>query len=177
MFGFSNAGKTTILYQLKLNRAVVTTHTYMFNMETIQIAPSGKEFIIWDYSGSSVNVRNWYYWLEDGDGLIFVIDSVERERFAEARNALLDMCRGDDNTPSGIVLLLCNKQDLPGAASVEEIKDMLRLDDFWWRGRRWHIRGVSGVTGEGIWEGLEWMETQLQGPAIPCSHSAAAGNR
>lgn len=167
MFGLVNAGKTTILYQLVLNRAIITHHTYTFNKETIQLPSSGRKFTIYDYTGSSINMRNWHRWLQDGDPLIFVIDSAEREWFVEAKDALWNLCMGDDNAVFGIVLVLCNKQDLPGAASVEEIKDLLGLDGFCRWGRRWHIRGVSGLTGEGIREGLEWLETQLQGPAIP----------
>lgn len=71
------------------------------------------------------------------------------------------------DTLFGIVLVLCNKQDLPGAASVKEIRDALDLDKLWKGGIRWHIRGATGLTGEGIWEELEWLETQLQGPALP----------
>ena len=37
MLGLSNTGKTTILYQLKLNEAITTFHTYTYNKETIQL--------------------------------------------------------------------------------------------------------------------------------------------
>lgn len=166
MLGLSNAGKTTILYQLKLNQAITTIHTYSFNKETIQLQ-SGSQFTIWDYSGSRGNMRFWYRLLQEREPVIFVVDSTERSCFEEARDELNYAMTEDYQTFFGIVLVLCTKQDLPGAASVKEIRDVLELDRVWKFGRRWHICGVSGLTGEGIWEGLEWLETQLQGPALP----------
>ncbi|KAF9542995.1 hypothetical protein EC957_001354 [Mortierella hygrophila] len=166
MLGLSNAGKTTILYQLKLNKAITTIHTNGFNKETIQLQ-SGSQFTIWDYSGSLGNMGFWSRLLEERVPVIFVVDSVERSWFREARDALRNAMMEDYQALFGIVLVLCSKQDLPGAASVEEIRDVLDFDGFWKYGMRWHIRGVSGVTGEGLWEGLEWLETQLQGPALP----------
>ncbi|KAF9131774.1 hypothetical protein BGX30_012949 [Mortierella sp. GBA39] len=130
MLGLSNAGKTTILYQLKLNEAITTIHTNGFNKETIQLQ-SGSQFTIWDYSGSSGNMRIWYRLLEEREPVIFVVDSVERSWFKEARDALRNAMTEDCQTLFGIVLVLCSKQDLPGAASVEEIRDVLDLDRFW----------------------------------------------
>ncbi|KAG9065033.1 hypothetical protein KI688_002353 [Linnemannia hyalina] len=166
MLGLPNAGKTTILYQLKLNEAITTIHTNSFNNETIQLQ-SGSQFTIWDYSGSPGNMGFWYRLLEEREPVIFVVDSVERLWFREARDALRNAMTEGYQPLFGIVLVLCSKQDMPDAASVEEIRDVLELDRFWKYGMRWHIRGVSGVTGEGLLEGLEWLETQLQGPALP----------
>ncbi|KAG0281925.1 hypothetical protein BGZ95_006433 [Linnemannia exigua] len=169
MLGLSGAGKTTILYRLLHNKAVLTDRTYGFNKETIQLSPLRKKFTIWDYSGSSGDIRFWHHLMdEENSPVIFVVDSTERD-LDEVKHSLLVTYRSlyKVSTRYGILLVLCNKQDHPDAMSIEDIKDGLGLDELWQWGRRWHIRGVSAMTGDGLWEGLEWLETQLTGPALP----------
>ncbi len=50
MLGLDSAGKTTILYKLKLNETVTTTPTNGFNVETV--SPSENcTFTVWDVGG------------------------------------------------------------------------------------------------------------------------------
>ncbi|KAK3835736.1 MAG: ADP-ribosylation factor 1-like protein [Linnemannia gamsii] len=170
MLGLSGTGKTTILYRLLHNRAVLTDRTYGFNKETIQLSPSCKKLTICDYSGASGDIRFWHHLLNDERvPVIFVVDSTERGDLDEVKHALLVTYRSllRESTRYGVLLVLCNKQDLPDAMSIEYIKDRLGLDEIWQWGRRWHICGVSAMTGDGLQEGLEWLETQLTGPALP----------
>jgi ADP-ribosylation factor protein 6 len=47
--GLDAAGKTTILYKLKLNQEISTSPTMGFNIETVQYKNMG--FNIWDLGG------------------------------------------------------------------------------------------------------------------------------
>jgi GTPase SAR1 family protein len=47
--GLDNAGKTSILYRLKLGQIVQTSSTVGFNSETILY--KGKGFVVWDIGG------------------------------------------------------------------------------------------------------------------------------
>lgn len=61
------------------------------------------------------------------DGLIFVIDSSNRERINEAK-AALDLVMSDQRIQKTNVLVLANKQDMKDIMTAEEIRDMLELD-------------------------------------------------
>jgi signal recognition particle receptor subunit beta len=70
-------------------------------------------------------------------GLIFVVDSADRNRLEEARS-LVNVLH-NDWAPKGLPLLIyANKQDLPDALSVPELVDQLGLKDL--HGRPWHIK-------------------------------------
>ena len=49
-------------------------------------------------------------------------------------------------------LVFADKQDLPNALSVDEVKDRLALNEI--DDRDWKILGSGAVTGMGLWEGL-----------------------
>ncbi|KAF9906086.1 hypothetical protein EC991_000953 [Linnemannia zychae] len=170
MLGLSGAGKTSILNRLAHNKIVLPTYTDGFNKETIQLSPSHKRLTIWDQSGASGNVRFWNQLLdEDRVPVIFVIDSTKPRGLDEVKRALSLTYRFNlkESTRFGVLLVICNKQDLHNAMLVEEIRDRLGLNEIWQWGRRWHICGVSAMTGEGLWEGIEWLETQLTRAALP----------
>ena len=49
MIGLDAAGKTTILYKLKLNEVISTVPTIGFNVETVQY--KNIDFTVWDIGG------------------------------------------------------------------------------------------------------------------------------
>ena len=53
------------------------------------------------------------------------------------------------------LLIFANKQDLPNAMSVDEIENTLELDGI--KDRDWHIEGCCATTGDGLYEGLNWI--------------------
>ena len=63
----------------------------------------------------------------------------------------------DPETP---VLLIANKQDLPGALSEAEVSEKLQLAKL--KGRAWAIYKASAVKGEGLEPGLDWLVTTIQ---------------
>ncbi|XP_024384624.1 uncharacterized protein [Physcomitrium patens] len=62
MVGLDSAGKTTILYQLKLGREVVTIPTIGYNVETIELG--NINLSVWDLGGWTNNPF-WIYYLPD----------------------------------------------------------------------------------------------------------------
>ena len=82
MIGLDGAGKTTILYQLKLRIMQKTFPTIGFNTETIKY--KGLNLTIWDAGGVDKVRVLWKHYLQETDGVIFVIDSWDKDRFCEA---------------------------------------------------------------------------------------------
>lgn len=54
-----------------------------------------------------------------------------------------------------ILLVFANKQDLPEALSPQDIKEKLGLQRM--RDRRWYIQPSNALTGDGLFEGLNWL--------------------
>jgi ADP-ribosylation factor protein 1 len=92
-------------------------------------------------------------------GIIFVVDSNDRELVSEARDELQRMLRFDELRDARL-LVFANKQDLPNAMSVPEITEKLGLHAL--RQRTWHIQSTCAMSGEGLYEGLEWLGIKLK---------------
>ena len=58
-----------------------------------------------------------------------------------------------------VVLILANKQDLPNAMPVAEVTDKLGMHSL--RNRRWYTQATCATTGEGLFEGLDWLSANL----------------
>ena len=59
------------------------------------------------------------------------------------------------------ILVYANKMDLPQSMSVKEIAEKMELSKFP-ISRQWFIQAAVAVTGEGIYEGMDWISTSLQ---------------
>src|SRR5258706_12142794 len=79
---------------------------------------------------------------QNTQGIIFVVDSNDRERVAEAREELQRMLN-EDELRDALLLVFANKQDLPNAMNAAEITDKLGLHGL--RQRTWFIQ-VSWYT-------------------------------
>ncbi|NXC29951.1 ARL11 protein, partial [Campylorhamphus procurvoides] len=160
MLGLDFAGKSTLLYKLKSGQAVETCPTVGFNVESLQ-TPCGLSFTLWDVGGQENLRASWPDYLEDINTLIFVLDSTDVARLSEAVAALEEAL--SHPSMAGIpVLLLANKQEVPGALAPSELGEMLR------RGRlarhRWMLRGCSAHSGQGLQEVLAILGQLLRGP-------------
>lgn len=87
--GLDAAGKTTILYKLKLGEIVTTIPTIGFNVETVEY--KNICFTVWDVGGQDKIRPLWRHYFQNTQGLIFVVDSNDRERIAEAEKELQNM--------------------------------------------------------------------------------------
>jgi len=152
MVGLDAAGKTTILYQLKMNETVKTIPTIGFNVETLDY--KGLNFTVWDVGGQDKIRVLWKHYYQNTDGLIFVVDSNDRERVDDAAEELKKML-SEEELKDSIVLVMANKQDLNGSMSPNEVTEKLGLSQI--KGRQWLCQGTSATTGQGLKEGLDWM--------------------
>lgn len=69
MVGLDSAGKTTILYKLKLNEDEINTvPTVGFNVETVNYKKLS--FTVWDVGGQD-KIRNlWRHYFQNTDGML-----------------------------------------------------------------------------------------------------------
>ncbi|GJQ11331.1 hypothetical protein GpartN1_g3122.t1 [Galdieria partita] len=156
MVGLDAAGKTTILYKLKLGEIVTTIPTIGFNVETVEY--KNISFTVWDVGGQDKIRPLWRHYFQNTQGIIFVVDSNDRERFPEAREELHKML-SEEELRDAILLVFANKQDLPNAASTAEVVNALALPSL--RNRTWFIMSCCATNGDGLFEGLDWLSEQL----------------
>ena len=88
------------------------------------------------------------------------MDSSDDARLNEARDELHRVL-SDDLLRDASVLVLANKQDLPHVIPTSRIADCLGLRGLAHR-NAWYIQGCSAVSGDGIFEGLDWLHTTLR---------------
>lgn len=158
MVGLDAAGKTTVLYKLKLGELVTTIPTIGFNVETVHY--KNIHFTVWDVGGQDKIRPLWRHYYQNTQGVIFVVDSNDRERISEAAEELQKMLR-EDELREAAVLVLANKQDLPQAMSVAEVTDKLGLHAM--RNRKWYIQATCATSGDGLYEGLDWLAHTVTG--------------
>ncbi|RMZ75175.1 hypothetical protein DV738_g5628, partial [Chaetothyriales sp. CBS 135597] len=134
MVGLDAAGKTTILYKLKLGEIVTTIPTIGFNVETVEY--KNIQFTVWDVGGQDKIRPLWRHYFQNTQGIIFVVDSNDRDRVVEAREELQRMLN-EDELRDALLLVFANKQDLPNAMNAAEITDKLGLHSL--RQRAWFL--------------------------------------
>merc|ERR1719471_1823921 len=86
MVGLDTAGKTTVLYRLKLGEVVTTIPTIGFNVETVEYR--NLSFNVWDVGGQDKIRKLWRHYYRGVHGLIFVVDSGDMDRIEDARHEL-----------------------------------------------------------------------------------------
>ncbi|XP_078103740.1 uncharacterized protein LOC144516382 [Sander vitreus] len=155
MVGLDAAGKTTLLYRLKLAEVVSTIPTIGFNVETVEY--KNISFTVWDVGGQHIIRPLWRHYFTNTQGLIFVVDSNDPERIKEAADELHRMLEEDELR--GVALLVfANKQDLPRAMSVSDITEALGLSGL---SQPWSVQASCAVSGTGLVEGLDWLSDHI----------------
>ncbi|PRQ76473.1 P-loop containing nucleoside triphosphate hydrolase protein, partial [Rhodotorula toruloides] len=177
MLGLDAAGKTTILYKLKLNQSVTTIPTVGFNVETVTY--KNVKFNVWASSflcsshdfpadprrfpqdvGGQDKIRPlWRHYYTGTQGLVFVVDSQDRDRIDEARTELHKILN-DREMKDCLLLVFANKQDLPDAMTPTEVTEklgLLRMKD-----RSWYCHPSNALNGDGLFEGLNWLSQNIK---------------
>ncbi|GKT14134.1 putative multi-domain containing protein [Aduncisulcus paluster] len=151
--GLDGAGKTTIVTKLCGRDVSLVQPTEGFNAKTISM--SGISMNIWDIGGQAKIRPYWRHYFEGCEGLVFVVDSSDRERMEETGDELNSLLETAEL--SGVPLLVfANKQDLVTAYEAAEICKLLELEEIE-SSRPWRIQDSSAKRGTGLEEVYEYM--------------------
>lgn len=138
--GLDAAGKTTLLYKLKLGEVVTTIPTIGFNVETVVYK---KHSIVgWDVGGRGGIRLLARHYLDGADAIMFVVDSNDTQRLEQAAHELVILTKNATELP---VLVVANKQDLPAAISPKEVSERMKLQIIL-KDRIWCVLGLSTMT-------------------------------
>ncbi|KAM9378668.1 ADP-ribosylation factor-like protein 14 [Phaethornis superciliosus] len=152
MLGLDSAGKSTLLYKFRYNDVFLTIPTIGFNVDMIEIE---KDFTLtfWDVGGQEKMRQVWCHFLEDTDGLLYVVDSSDKQRLEESKKEFAFVLK-NECLKSVPVVVLANKQDLPGALNAEEITRRFHIKKYC-SDRNWYVQPCCAIRGEGLSEALQ----------------------
>ena len=158
MVGLDGAGKTTILYKLKLDQVVSTTPTIGFNLELVEYR--NLKLLIRDVGGQDRLRQLWQHYYEESDGIIFVVDSSDGDRIPAAKKELERLLE-DATLQRCVVLVYANKQDLPGALGAPALSEALGVPAIQGRGFNVFVQAAVATEGDGVFEGLDFLANAL----------------
>ncbi|KAH9998256.1 ADP-ribosylation factor family-domain-containing protein [Russula vinacea] len=153
--GLDAAGKTTILYKLKLGEIVTTSpQSVRFNVETVEY--KNISFTVWDVGGQDKIRPLWRHYFQNTQGIIFVVDSNDGS-----------VMLNEDELRDALLLVFANKQDLPNAMNASEITDKLGLQGLRQRTCACDScpcapQAACATSGDGLYEGLEWLSANIK---------------
>jgi small GTP-binding protein len=124
LLGLDNAGKTSILFQIKDKNFKQTVPTVGLNIEHIVYKRYSMTF--WDVGGQATKL--WKHYFDHINGIIFVVDSSDEEKLLFAKEELNKLIR--DESLAGVpILIYYNKQDLGDKCkSKEELNVRLEIE-------------------------------------------------
>ncbi|XP_018584823.1 ADP-ribosylation factor-like protein 6 isoform X1 [Scleropages formosus] len=158
--GLDNSGKTTIINQLKPSdsQAQDVVPTIGFSIEKFKT--TSLSFTVFDMSGQGRYRNLWEHYYKEGQAIIFVIDSGDQLRMVVAKEELDTLLNHSDIMHRRIpILFFANKMDLRDAVSAVKVSQLLCLESI--RDKPWHICASNAVKGEGLQEGVDWLQEQI----------------
>jgi len=157
MMGVDGAGLQAILWKLK-SGDMTTISDDNFLVEWV-----GYKKIFMTVWGSQCRFeKEWRkHYIANTQGLIFVVDSSDRDGIEDAREELTKMLNEADtwDAADAVLLVFANRQDSPNAMTVPEVTEKLGLDNLCLR--RWLIQPVSAANGDGLYAGLDRMSSTM----------------
>ncbi len=167
ILGVDKAGKTTLLERLK------SLFTDLPGLDPDQILPTvglnvGRmdafkaPLIFWDLGGQAGLRSIWDKYYKESHAVVFVLDSCEPSRFAEARDAL-ERVLSNSELHGAPVLLAANKQDKATACKPHEVQEY--FGDTGAKaggGRAFRVQPMSALSGEGVRDGVSWIVEEIR---------------
>merc|ERR1719232_265998 len=97
----------------KIWQRMIGTREMRILMVGLDAAGKNTSFNVWDVGGQDKIRLLWRHYYTNTQGLIYVVDSNDRDRIDENREELHKML-AEEELRDAVLLVFANKQDLPG---------------------------------------------------------------
>eukprot|EP01091_Cochliopodium_minus_P011569 TRINITY_DN3314_c0_g1_i2.p1 TRINITY_DN3314_c0_g1~~TRINITY_DN3314_c0_g1_i2.p1 ORF type:complete len:310 (-),score=59.05 TRINITY_DN3314_c0_g1_i2:55-984(-) len=154
MFGLDKIGRKSILNKAKIGEVKSANPLTGTNIEFVLTKKIS--IVSFDVGIEIAYLPQpfWEFYVDNKDGLIFVVDSSDRERIAEAEKELFKILKR--RGVRGIrLLILAHRIKSEGSMGLEELVQKLSLNKI--VKRQWHIQLCCEKTGEGLRESFDWI--------------------
>lgn len=155
IYGLDKAGKTTILNRLKND--IFTNPVSTTNINIVKLLFQNLSVIMYDTAGQKIYRNLWASHLKNQDGLVFILDVTDEERFEEARSEFYRILNGPELKEVPLLFLL-NKIDLkhPNAKQILKYFEYNEIDH---RSKKYFL--TSARTNKGITDAFNWLATEI----------------
>ncbi|CAF1019127.1 unnamed protein product [Rotaria sordida] len=140
-----------------MNEVVHTSPTIGSNVE--EVIFKNIRFLMMDIGGQESLRSSWQTYFAHTEYVILVVDSTDRERLPLTKQELFHMLQSEELRTAS-VLIFANKQDIKDAMSSAEISKQLCLTSI--KDQAWHIQACCALTGEGLYQGLDWIASRVK---------------
>eukprot|EP00771_Trimastix_marina_P000957 gnl/Trimastix_PCT/1995.p1 GENE.gnl/Trimastix_PCT/1995~~gnl/Trimastix_PCT/1995.p1 ORF type:complete len:199 (-),score=19.15 gnl/Trimastix_PCT/1995:43-579(-) len=157
--GLNNAGKTSLCHRMKAlidddSTEEVLDTAPTIGIDTLTLSIGGTPFDILDMSGQKAFRFHWQQYNKQANLIVFVVDASDMGQIEEASRTLREYILAERELKEIPLLVIGNKNDLPGALMVDDIIRYLQRD---LHDRSYHILSTSAKTGRGVREVMEWF--------------------
>ena len=153
LVGQADAGKTTLLYRMKLKlpQAEFSTTTG-FNFEQVQVPGQKTQLAIWDLAGSAERQRFWKFFYESVriDVLLYVVSIDHKKSLGDAAKSYRYL-RNEERLRSALKIIILNSddenKDEQTKCTIEEVEHALGIAR---ENPHERMMSVNALTGVGL---------------------------
>jgi ADP-ribosylation factor-like protein 1 len=131
MIGLDGSGKTTLLLYLQTGEVHQTVPTLGFNCEPVHVG--SMKFQVWDIGGQNSFLKFWHQYINDGSGIIYLVDCADTQRLGKSAEELWKIL--NILASPRPLLVLANKIDIVNPQSkrdavMESIRNEFNLKQY-----------------------------------------------
>lgn len=126
-----------------------------------RLSALGVNLVFWDLGGQAGLRTIWEKYFREAHAIMFVVDSVDQERFGDAADALR-RALGHKDLAGAPCLVIANKQDLSDATTQNEVMRALGVDKADYPERPCRVIAASGTKGDGVREAVAWLVESIK---------------
>jgi ADP-ribosylation factor-like protein 8 len=156
LVGLQSAGKTTLLNGISDGTLGAEKDTIpTIGLNTRKVTKGNVSIKLWDIGGQPRFRSMWERYCRGVSAIVFVVDSVDAQSLPLARQCLLDLL-SKPTLQSIPLLVLANKNDVPGARDERQVANELDLPSFQ-GSRNVAIFSISAKRMTNVDAALQWL--------------------
>ena len=169
LIGLDGAGKTSILYRLKLSEYLQTVATVGLNVETL--THKNLELLMFDIGGQARSL--WSYYFDNVDAIVFVVDSTDKARISIVKDEIKRISEALKDQKY-VLLMYLNKQDRDDKIDFKDLVESCGVNDIEYSADV-IVQKCSALNGDGLVEGIDKLADYLaQESKSPSKTSSSA---